>query len=228
VYIPAAFAQTHPEVLAHFIRHNSFGTLVTSHPDHGLCASHIPFLLSQTPGHEQPTLIAHVARQNDQWRALRQDTDVLVLFQGPHAYISPRFYQATLAVPTWNYTAVHVYGRPRLIEDPAAVRQVLTDTVTTFEGTGPAAWKDSNLPAEFMEKLSTAIVAFAIDVTRIEGKFKLNQNRPLADRLGVIAALETTPGDDAHAIAALMRAQLNDRQPPPENLPAPKFSLPNI
>src|SRR5205807_1922314 len=116
------------------------------------------------------------------------------------------WYVSKLAVPTWNYTAVHVYGRPRLIEDPPAVRQLLSQIVTTYEGTGTNAWSDGLLPNDFVEKLAAAVVAFAIDVTRIEGKFKLGQNRPMADREAVVAALEAQKGEDAMAVAALMRA----------------------
>jgi transcriptional regulator len=208
MYIPAPFAERRPNVLANFIRQNSFGTLVTSDPQSGVCASHLPFLFREAVDGAPPMLLSHVARQNDQWRTLRPDTEVLAIFQGPHAYISPRWYVSKLAVPTWNYTAVHVYGRPRLIEDPPAVRQLLSQIVTTYEGTGANTWSDSALPDDFVEKLAAAVVAFAIDVTRIEGKFKLSQNRPMADREAVIAALEAENGGDAAAVARLMRQSL--------------------
>ena len=208
MYIPSAFAENRPEVLAKFIRENSFGTLVTAHAEEGICASHLPFLLSEVDGRQ--TLVSHVARPNAQWKSLRPDSDVLVIFQGPHAYISPRWYEAKLAVPTWNYTAVHVYGRPRLIEDPEEVRKVLSETVATYEGTGEGSWRVSNLPPDYVEKLRKAIMAFAIDVTRMEGKFKLNQNRSSVDRRGVIAALEAAPDQESQAVAALMREELDE------------------
>jgi transcriptional regulator len=205
VYIPSAFAETRPEVLGDFLRQHSFGTLVTSDPEAGLCASHLPFLFTEAHNGGHAKLVAHVARQNDQWRALRPDTEVLVIFQGPHAYVSPRWYEATPAVPTWNYTAVHAYGRPRLIEDPPKVRKVLSDMVIAYEGTGETAWSDSELPHEFVEKMASAVVAFSIDVTRMEGQFKLSQNRSAADQLGVIGALEADHNSDARAVADLMR-----------------------
>lgn len=210
MYIPSAFAETRAKVLAEFIRANSFGTLVTSHPESGICASHLPFLASVGDGGGVATLLSHVARPNDQWRVLRGDVEVMAVFAGPHAYVSPRWYGAKLAVPTWNYTAVHVYGRPRLIEDPKEVRRVLSETVSTFEGTGPGAWRDADLPNEYVEKLAGAVVAFAIDVTRIEGKFKLNQNRPAADQASVAAALEAIGDENSVGVANLMGEGLGD------------------
>ena len=207
MYIPSSFAENRPEVLRDFIRGHGFGTLVALHPEQGLWASHLPFMYSNGPAGAHGTLWAHVARQNDQWKCLSPDRDVLAIFSGPHAYISPRWYQAT-AVPTWNYTAVHVYGRPRIIEDAAAVRHMLTELVATYEGTGPQAWKLADVPADFLDRLQAGIVAFAIEVTRIEGKFKLSQNRSAADRHGAVAGLQTTGNNDDLALADLMLAQL--------------------
>ena len=206
MYIPQSFAESRSEVLAAFIRQHSFGVLVTASPDGRLCASHIPFLLRDNGPHG--TLVAHVARQNDQWRALRADSEVLVIFQGPHAYISPRWYETGSAVPTWNYATVHVYGRPRLIEEPQEVQQVLAEMVQTYEGSARGAWRMSHVPPEYISKLALGIVAFAIEVQRIEGKFKLSQNRSEADQRRAIAALEAGGDADARGVAALMRAGL--------------------
>ena len=214
VYIPSAFAETRADVLAEFVGRHSFGILVTSDASGGLCASHLPFLFRPS-GAGRATIFSHVARANPQWRMLRPETEALVVFTGPHAYISPRWYEAKLAVPTWNYTAVHVYGRPRLIDDPQLVRQILSQTVEKYEGSGAGAWRDADLPEDFVSKMASAIVAFAIDVTRIEGKFKLNQNRSSADRRGVIAALEAAGSEDSRAIADLMRAGLADTDSKP-------------
>ena len=207
MYIPPSFAETRPEVLAAFIRQHSFGTLITTSPDGRLCASHIPFLLRDTGPHG--TLVAHVARQNDQWRALHPDHDVLVIFHGPHAYVSPRWYQNGPAVPTWNYAAVHAYGRPRLIEHPTEVQQVLADMVQTYEGSAEGAWRMSDVPPEYISKLATGIVAFTIEVQRIEGKYKLSQNRSEADQRRTITALEAGGDADAQGVAALMRGRLD-------------------
>lgn len=214
MYIPSSFAETRHDVLAEFMARHSFGTLVTSDAAPGLCASHLPLLVQRRDEAGQTTIFSHVARANPQWQALRPATEVLVIFTGPHAYISPRWYEEKVAVPTWNYTAVHAYGRPRLIDDPKHVRQILSQTVEKYEGTGSGAWRDSDLPEDFVAKMASAVVAFAIDVTRIEGKFKLNQNRSAADRKGVIAALEAAGSEDSRAIASLMRAGLSEAKPP--------------
>ena len=206
MYIPKHFAETRADVLADFIRRHSFGTLVTSDAGGELCATHLPFLFREAGAEHRASLISHMARQNDQWKSLRPEAKVLAIFQGPHAYVSPQFYVSKLAVPTWNYTAVHVYGRPRIIDDPAQVRQILLDLVTAYEGTGERAWRLSDLPEDFIEKMSRSIVAFAIDVTRMEGKFKLNQNRSEEDQLGVMQALEQSGDPDAREIARMMRA----------------------
>ena len=205
MYIPKYFAETRADVLADFIRRHSFGTLVTADSAGELSPTHLPFLFREAGTTQPASLISHMARQNNQWKALRPDREVLAIFQGPHAYVSPRYYVSKLAVPTWNYTAVHVYGRPRLIDDPSQVRQILVDLVTTYEGTGEGAWRVSDLPEDFVEKMSRSIVAFAIDVTRMEGKFKLNQNRSKEDQLGVVRALEQSADEDSRQIAKLMR-----------------------
>ncbi len=207
MYIPSAFSENRAEVLAGFIRQHSFGTLVTACSASGLCASHIPFLLRDRGPHG--TLVAHVARQNDQWRALQPDTEVLVVFQGPHAYVSPRWYKAKPAVPTWNYTAVHAYGQPRLIEDPSEVLQFLAEMVQTYEGSAKGAWQIDDVPPEFIRAMVTQIVVFAIEVQRIEGKFKLGQVRSAADQQAVVEALETDGNTDARGVAALMRERLH-------------------
>lgn len=210
MYIPSAFAETRADVLAKFVAQYSFGAVVTSDASAGLCASHLPLLFDVGEGSRSATIYSHMAKANPQWKFLRSEIEVLVIFTGPHTYISPRWYEAKLAVPTWNYTAVHVYGRPRLIDDPKQVRQILSQTVEKYESTGPGAWRDSDLPEDFVTKMTSAVVAFAIDVTRIEGKFKLNQNRSSADRKGVIAALDAAGSQDSRAIADLMRAGLSE------------------
>jgi len=205
VYIPKCFAETRADLLAEFIRRHSFGTLITNDRSGGLCATHLPFLFREAGTDGRTSLISHMAQQNDQWKSLRPETEVLAIFQGPHAYVSPRFYVSKLAVPTWNYTAVHVYGRPRIIDDATQVRQILGDLVTAYEGTGESAWRLSDLPEDFIEKMSRSIVAFAIDVTRMEGKFKLNQNRSEEDQVSVAQALEQSADEDSRGIAELMR-----------------------
>jgi transcriptional regulator len=145
-----------------------------------------------------------MARANTQWRAFAAGTEALVVFQGPHAYISPSWYATELSVPTWNYVVVHAYGEPRLIEEPASVRALLEATTATYESGFPEPWAVDRLPVDFVEKLAGAIVAFEIPITRIEGKFKLGQNRSEADRQGALAGLRRLEDHAALTAAALM------------------------
>jgi transcriptional regulator len=207
MYIPSSFAEQRPDVLHAFMREHSFATLVTTGPE-GLVATHLPLLLDTSaagPG----VLLGHLAKQNTQWQALATGAEAMAIFQGPHAYVSPRWYESTRAVPTWNYTAVHAYGRPRLITDLAEVRKLLDATVAVYEGTGPGAWQSATLPADYLDGMTRGVVAFAIDLTRLEGKFKLNQNRPAADQAGVIRALSDAPTETERAVANAMRDRLD-------------------
>jgi transcriptional regulator len=166
--------------------------------DDGPIASHLPFLLDEGR-EEHGVLLAHVARANPHWRSLA-DRESLAIFQGPHAYVSPRWYTTSLAVPTWNYAAVHAYGRARLLEDPAEVLAYLERLVRHHD----PEW---SLPeGDFIPKLVNGIAAFELPITRLEGKVKLSQNRPEADRRAVAAALAVgSPGEAS--VAALMVAR---------------------
>jgi len=202
MYTPPAFREDRLDVLHDLIREHSFGTLV-SHGEAGMTASHLPFLLREEDG-GNGTLIGHMARANLQWQTFTSQSEVLVVFLGPHAYVSPSWYATELSVPTWNYAVVHAYGVPRVIEDPAAVRALLESTVDTYEAGLPNPWTVDRLPSEFVGKLAAAIVAFEIPIARLEGKFKLSQNRPEADRQGATAGLLGTGDPVSAATAALM------------------------
>ena len=208
MYIPPAFREDRQEVLHDLIRQHSFGTLV-SYDAGELVASHLPFLLDSERG-PCGTLLGHMARANPQWRSLTNDADVLVLFQGPHAYISPAWYQTELSVPTWNYVAIHAYGCPRLVQGEGALRSILEATVRTYEGGYEQPWRMERLPDDFLAKLMEAIVGFEIPISRLEGKLKLSQNRPPADRQGVVANLRRQDDPLGRAVADLM-ASLNER-----------------
>ena len=221
MYIPPAFREDRADVLHDFIRRYAFGTLVSAVGGEPF-ATHLPFLLDATRG-EHGALLGHMARANPHWRAFAGGPDgpplgaaaaeVLVLFQGPHAYVSPSWYTTEFAVPTWNYVAVHAYGRPRVVDDPAAVRDLLERTVRTFELPRPpdAQWRMDRLDAGMVAKMAQAVTAFEVPISRLEGKQKLNQNRTEADRRGVVEGLRRE-GDPLGAdVAALMAATL----PPP-------------
>jgi len=204
VYIPEANRETRPEVLHRIIRENSFGTLVTGGAG-DLLATHLPFLLEAERG-EQGTLVGHMARANGQWQSFREGEEALVLFQGPHAYISPSWYAAALSVPTWNYVAVHAYGVPRRIEDAGELKELLAKLVPIYEAGLPEPWLLERLPGEFVDRMVGGIVGFEIPITRLEGKLKLSQNRSPADREGVVAALSGSGQALDREMAALMAA----------------------
>lgn len=202
MYVPAHFSVTDPALLAEVMQSFPFATVVTVDGQVPY-ASHVPLLLDVARG-PLGTLRGHVARANPQWHQFREDLEVLCLFHGPHAYVSPRWYATQPAVPTWNYVTVHAYGRPRLIQDAAELDQLLRDTTRQLEGDGPGAWR-GEVPTEFWSRLSAAIVGFEIPLTRIEGKFKLSQNRPAADIAGTIRALEDSAQAGDRELAAWMR-----------------------
>ena len=144
-----------------------------------------------------------MARANPQWRQFHGDTEVLTIFQGPHAYISPSWYVSDVAVPTWNYTAVHVYGIPRVVSDHEKIVSLLEETVRFYEASFERPWPGT-LPDELRDQLIDSIVAFEIDVTRIEGKFKLGQNRSAEDVAGVYRALAASQNAQHRELAAVM------------------------
>jgi transcriptional regulator len=199
MYIPAHFAQPDREALFDLIEAHAFGLLVSgSGPE--MVASHIPFLLDRDRG-EQGTLLCHLAAANNQLAAL-DGQDVLCIFQGPHGYVSPNWYAKKPAVPTWNYMAVHAYGRVRVSRDAAALRSIVDRLSKIYEG--PGGWQLDDEPESFFNGLVRGIVAVEIPIAKLEGKYKLSQNRPLADIDGVIANLRRLGGDDNLALAAAM------------------------
>jgi transcriptional regulator len=201
VYIPAHFREDDVALLHDVIRNYSFATLVTLHEQQPF-ASHLPFLLDAERG-PHGTLRGHLARANPQWQSFDTEQEALVLFEGPHAYISPSWYETHPSVPTWNYIAVHAYGVPRLVDD-TTLYTLLQDLVHTYEAGRAAPWK-LDLPDDYLQKMMRAIVGFEIEITRLEGKFKLSQNRPQGDREHVIAALCETTDPLQVELAAWMR-----------------------
>jgi transcriptional regulator len=206
MYIPTHFAQTDQAALFEFIRRHSFGLLCTVR-DGEPFASHLPFLLRAEV--EAVRLDGHMARANPQWRGA-DGQPVLVVFSGPHAYVSPTWYEADNVVPTWNYAAVHVYGTFETVEDPTELLAIVRDTVRVYEATMPRPWQIDEA-SDYVRGMLRQIVGFRVRVSRTEGKWKLNQNHPEERRRRVVRALEQRAGDDAREIAALMREQLDGR-----------------
>ncbi|QDU96750.1 FMN-binding negative transcriptional regulator [Lignipirellula cremea] len=201
MFIPPAFAEQDLARLHLFLIQNSFG-LVVSQVDGAPFATHLPLLLQPAEG-PLGTLTGHFARANPQWRQLVGQT-VLVIFTGPHAYISPTWYEAENTVPTWNYTAVHVYGQIELVESGEPLLNILKETVQTYEQSKPQPWTLEGNEA-ITERLIEQIVGFRMVIEKIEGKFKLNQNHPAERRQKVIKALEEQGDENSLGLANLMR-----------------------
>jgi transcriptional regulator len=195
MYIPKHFEQTDDRTLWEFIDEHSFGTLLTVTEGQPF-ASHLPFLVDR----QKRLLYCHVARGNPQWRELGASSRVLVIFAGPHGYVSPTWY-AEAGVPTWNYAVVHARGDARPIDDLEHTRRHVEALAAKFERGRAAPW----VPEYDVRRLS-GIVGIEIRVDLLEGKFKLSQNRPAVDRARVAAELTATGRDNDAALARLMTA----------------------
>lgn len=206
MYLPPAFREDRLEVLHAAIRELAFASLVTHGPE-GLDASHIPLHLLPQPA-PLGSLIGHVARANPQWRVARSPLPALAMFLGPHAYVSPDWYPDMHAtgkdVPTWNYIAVHVHGTLELIDDPAAVRDMLERLTDQHEAARPRPWHVSDAPADYTAAQQRHIVGLRLTITRLEGRWKLSQNRAVADREGARAGLAASIHERDREVAAAM------------------------
>lgn len=201
MYVPSVFKPDAAATLQALIEDYSFATLVSATPS-GMVASHLPFLLDRARG-PHGTLLAHLARANPHAQAL-DGAEALVIFLGPHGYVSPSWYGQHPAVPTWNYAAVHAYGRARLIADEARLRDLLGRLSARYEDGRPNAWRMESLPESYLAGMVKGIVGFEIEITRLEGKLKLSQNRGADDRRAVIAALEASDAAEDRALADYM------------------------
>ena len=199
MYVPAAFAESDTAKLHEFVRRNSFAVL-TSNGEGGLVASHLPLLLDADAG-PNGHLLGHMARANPQRRDVRGE--VLAVFSGPHAYVSPSWYEEEGTVPTWNYVAVHAYGTLHLVEDRVGLLDILRGSVKAYESPRPEPWAFEE-SAPHVERMLKAIVGFRIEIARLEGKWKLSQNHSEGRRRKVERALAGRPDRDSKAIADLM------------------------
>lgn len=207
MYIPKAFQVSDSGVLAEFIASNSFATLISS-VQGSLFATHLPLILEQyrsSPG----MLLGHVARANRHWQAFDGQQEALAIFHGPHAYISPSWYAASSpAVPTWNYAVMHVYGVPRIVDDEQWLSDFVDRLVTIYEADKPQPWPGI-LPPDLRASLLTSIVGFTMDITRVEGKFKLGQNRSLDDQRAMVQHLEAQADPVAQVLGKLTKQRFN-------------------
>ena len=204
MYVPAHFAEDRIEVLHDAIRASGLATLVTLTAD-GLIASHVPLMLDPEPA-PYGTLIGHLARPNPQARVAIGEA--LAIFLGTEGYITPSYYatkrETGKVVPTWNYTAIHAYGTLRFIDDRKQLLDIVTRLTNRHDDTRAAPWAVSDAPADFVQGMLNGIIGFELTITRLQGKWKMSQNRPEADRTGVVSGLtEDGRPDLAHEVAQL-------------------------
>ncbi|HZQ52053.1 MAG TPA: FMN-binding negative transcriptional regulator [Bryobacteraceae bacterium] len=207
MYNPPLFAESRIEELHAFIRQHSLAAIVTSGSD-GLEATHVPVVLHprlETNG----VLRCHLARANPHWKSLQAGAPVLAIFQGPEHYISPSWYPSKQehgkVVPTWNYAVVHVRGRASTFEDPEQLLQHLRTLTDQNESGADTPWSVDDAPADYIQALAKTIIGIEIAIETIEGKWKVSQNRPAADRQGVVAGLLAIDSPESVEMAKLVK-----------------------
>jgi transcriptional regulator len=206
MYISEHFKETNPARISALFESHPFGMLVTA-PEGVPYVSHLPFLLERPAG-SQGKLRGHMARANPQWQHFSKGSEVLVVFQGPDAYVSPSWYSSP-GVPTWNYVVVHLRGNPRLIEDETELETLVEQQTRVHELPMPSPW-EPELTGERRSKLLNMIVGFEIEITHIQGKLKLSQNRPLEDQQHVVEELSQSNNQTDTAVAKLMSGVIHD------------------
>jgi transcriptional regulator len=211
MYTPASFRLDDPKTIELVIEQNPFATLVAVGPN-GLEASPLPLLLDvrhetdpRGRSVERREIVGHLAKQNPLAKLLASGAEALAIFQGPHAYVSPRWYRDPINVPTWNYVHVHVTGIATTFTDEASLVAFLHKLVDRFERGAKEPWR-FDLPADFVADLAKAIVGFRIPMTKVVGKAKLSQNREAADAEGALLGLEASSDALSREVAAWMRS----------------------
>lgn len=202
MYIPKHFQLNDEEMINEFIEQYSFATLFSQHNGEPY-ATHLPLTFNK----DEHALYGHFARPNEQWRDTGNQ-QVLAVFHGPHCYISPSWYETPVAVPTWNYVSVHVYGRLERIEDQEVIADSLHEMVNKYEKAN-SSYQLNEVDAKFMKGMTKAIVAFKINITKIEAKAKLSQNHPVERQELVIQQLESSSEQNDLQIASLMKKNLD-------------------
>jgi transcriptional regulator len=206
MYLPPHFKEDRLPVLHAAIRESRLATLVTLTPG-GLIASHVPMHFREQPS-PNGTLLGHVARANAQWRDSSAAVEALAIFTGPEAYISPAWYPSKRedgkVVPTWNYVAIHAYGRIEFFEDPDRLLALVTTLTNSHETKRKEPWAVSDAPADYIRARLKGIVGFEMPIARLEGKWKMSQNQPAANRAGVREGLEREGGGAERAVVSVM------------------------
>lgn len=200
MYIPEFNRLEDRAVTLAFMQANPFAIMVSA-TDEGPFATHLPILAREVDGQLQ--LRGHVAKANPHWKSINQDQESLVIFHGPHAYISPSLYEIPESVPTWNYAAVHVYGKGSAFTDADQLTQFLQELIEQFDSSYAARWP--SLTEEYRSRMVKHIVGFEINASRVETKFKLSQNRTKTEQGNVINSLASSSDSAAAAVATLMK-----------------------
>ena len=200
MYIPEHFRLRSDADAIAFMRANPFAILISS-TDAGPFATHLPLFVHAEEG--KTILRGHVAKANPHWRYLEQQAQCLTIFHGPHSYISPSSYATRDSVPTWNYAAVHLYGSARIFSSQQELHAMLHELIETFDPAYRLQWEEAS--PIFRENMLRQIVGFEVVATKIEGKFKLSQNRTREDQANVIAALEKSDDTAVAGVSRLMR-----------------------
>lgn len=203
MYIPSANRVEDPKSINAFLHTQSFATLITT-GENGIVASHLPVLFNE----KENILRSHMARANPQWKDFSNGEDVLCIFHGPHAYISPSWYEQQHTVPTWNYAVIHVYGKPSLVSENE-LRQIVLDTTQKFESAMPQPWKVP-LSQQEVAAMLKAIVGFRIAINRVEPKFKLGQNRSPEDQAKMLRSLQAASDEESRALGRFIAAQMKE------------------
>ncbi len=202
MYIPEFNREEDRATILAFMRANPFAVLV-SNVDGIPFATHLPLLIDDAD--DQFIIQGHMARANAHWKSMKEGEESLIIFHGPHAYISPSLYESRESVPTWNYAAVHVYGEPTLFTDEESLRATLHRMIDTFESSYMTQW--SELSEEYRSRMMKHIVGFNIKVKRLEGKFKLSQNRTKGEQARVIQCLNQSQDSNISGVAQLMQQE---------------------
>ncbi|TGQ73103.1 MAG: FMN-binding negative transcriptional regulator [Mesorhizobium sp.] len=204
MYEPPHFQETRPEVLHGLIRSHPLGMLISNGPE-GPVANAIPFLLDAAVS-PNGMLRAHLAKANPQWKLIAENpsSPVLIVFQGTDAYVTPSWYETKRetgkVVPTWNYAIVQVRGTAKVIDDQDWLARQIADLTLSQEGTRQAPWAVTDAPAPFIQSQIKGIIGLEIEISEIHGKWKVSQNRPVADRVGVARGLESEATSSADMV----------------------------
>jgi transcriptional regulator len=201
MFIPKHFQIKDEELIYEIIKENGFATLISQHNSDPY-ATHLPLIVDK----KEKVLYGHFARPNEQWKDI-ETQNVMAIFQGPHCYISPSWYETNKAVPTWNYVAVHVYGQLEIVDDEQEIYKSLLDLTNKYEKPN-SSYQLKDVDSTFINGMSRGIVGFKIKITKMEGKAKLSQNHPVERQELVIKELENTQDENNKKIAELMKKNL--------------------